>query len=135
MNPLPIESSDWLADFKDRIALERSIYQSLIQWGLTESVSDIHRMLEERLDNALGAPVRDGGPFVFQLSREQKRQFADALRDTYLKTRGIPRHGICQEKLHNALLTGFEDLMRELLQCYQEYLAKKTQPKATEEAA
>jgi hypothetical protein len=135
MNPLAIESSDWLADFKDRIALERSIFQSLIQWGLTESVSDIHRMLEERLDNAMSAPVREGGRPVFQLSREQKRQVADALRDTYLKTRGIPRRGICQEKLHNALLTGFEDLVRELLQCYEDYLGRKVTRTASKVAA
>ena len=135
MNPLPIESSDWLADFKNQIALESSIFRILIQWGLTESVSDIHRMLEERLSQALSALVRVGGPPAVQLSREQKRQVAGALRDTYLKTRDIPRRGNCQEKLHNALLTGFEELTHELLQCYEEHLAHKTQSKARQEAA
>ena len=93
MNPLPIESSDWLTDFKYQIAREHSIFRILIQWGLTESISDIQRILEEHLDQALSAPARANGPPAVQLSREQKRQVADALRDTYLKTRDIPRRG------------------------------------------
>jgi hypothetical protein len=135
MNPLPIESSDWLTDFRYQIALEHSIFRILIQWGLTESISDIQRILDEHLDQALSAPARANGPHAVQLSQEQERQVADAVRDTYLKTRDIPRRESCQEKLHNALLTGFQELTHELLQCYEEHLAHKTQSKARQEAA
>jgi hypothetical protein len=135
MNSLLIKSADWLVDFKQRVAVEQAIFQTLIQWGLTESASDIHRLLDERFNDALTTSASMISFQPFQLSRGDQAQIASVPRDFYLKTRSIPRHRGGQERLHNALLTGFEELLFHLLRCYQDYLARKAKRTASKQAA
>jgi hypothetical protein len=135
MNSLPIESADWLASFKNRVALERSVLGTLIHWGFTESASDIHRMLEERFGDALTSPFCPNDSHAFCVSREDRREIAQNLRDTYLKVRDLPRRRICQERLHNELLMGFNELTRQLVQCYKDYFQRSGEFKASPRAA
>jgi hypothetical protein len=122
MNALPIESTLWREHLKQRIGLETAILRALIQWGIAESAADVWRSLEEhfgdtldsRIDSNLSQPVRPSGgdrTFVREL-----------LREAYLRTREIPRRGVTQERLHDGLLTGFEELSREIVQCYEGFL-------------
>jgi hypothetical protein len=122
MNALPIESKCWREHLKQRICLETAILRTLIQWGMAESASDICRSLEEqfgdgveaRSETRLRQPVRPSG--------QDKAFVRDLLREAYLRTRDIPRRGVTQERLHDGMLTGFEELSLEIVQCYEEYL-------------
>jgi hypothetical protein len=119
MNALPIESKCWREHLKQRICLETAILRALIQWGMAESASDICRSLEEHFgdgmepqsDTRLRQPVRPSG--------QDKAFVRDLLREAYLRTRDIPRRGVMQERLHDGLLTGFEQLAVEILRSYE----------------
>jgi len=123
MNALPVESLDWVADFKSRVELEQSIFRILIRWGLAESALDIQRIVEERLEDALHGLVE--GSQQLHMSAEAKTRISELLRNTYLKMRDIPRRRVCQERLHNALLTGFAGVTDELVQASENYLEGK----------
>jgi len=123
MNALPVESLDWVADFKSRVELEQSIFRILIRWGLAESALDIQRIVEERLEDALHGLVE--GSQQLHMSAEAKTGISELLRNTYLKMRDIPRRRVCQERLHNALLTGFAGVTDELVQACENYLEGK----------
>jgi len=119
MNALPIESENWRQNLKQRIYLETAILRILIQWGMAESASDIHRSLEEHFGDRVEARC---GTLLRQSVRQsgQDRAFVrDLLREAYLRTRNIPRRGVTQERLHDGLLTGFEQLAVEIFQCYE----------------
>ena len=135
MNSLPIESTRWREHLKRRIGLETAILRALIQWGMAESASEVCRSLEEhfgdaletQLDASLRQPVRPSG---------QDRAFVrDLLREAYLRTREIPRRGVTQERLHDGLLTGFEELSLEIFQCYEGFLFKPERSAQSEKAA
>jgi hypothetical protein len=114
---------DWVADFKSRVELEQSIFRILIRWGLAESALDIQRIVEERLEDALHCLVE--GSQQLHMSAEAKTRISELLRNTYLKMRDIPRRRVCQERLHNALLTGFAGVTDELVQASENYLEGK----------
>ena len=121
MNSLPIESACWREYLKQRIGLETAVIRALIQWGMAESASEVCRSLEQhfgggletQLDARLQRPVRFSGP---------DRAFVrDLLREVYLRTREIPRRKATQERLHDGLLTSFEELALLIVRCYEEF--------------
>lgn len=121
MNALPIESTRWRERLKARIQMESAILRALIRWGMAESAADVCRSLEEHFGDALESydtklvqPVRPSA---------QDRTFVrEMLREAYLRTREIPRRGLTQERLHDGLLTGFEELSVEIVQYYEGFL-------------
>ena len=123
MNVLPVESLDWVADFRGRVELERSMFRILIQWGLTESSLDIQKIFEESLDDVVHCRVE--GSQECPMSQEAKTRISELLRNAYLKMRDIPRRRAFQERLHNALLTGFAGVTDELVQACENYLEGK----------
>jgi hypothetical protein len=133
MNHLPIESPEWREEFKQQIALERTVLQTLIQWGLTESACDIHRAVEGRFGDTLGYRTDSGKSQG--LAPAEGEWLGHFLRDTYLKTRDIPRTPECQDRLHDALLTGFRELATQLIQCYENGRKAATGPAASQRAA
>jgi hypothetical protein len=134
MNSLPIESTRWREHLKQRIGLETAILRALIQWGMAESASKVCRSLEEYFGDVLESqldaslrPVRPSG---------QDRVFVrNLLRETYLRTREIPRRSVTQERLHDGLLTGFEALSLEIFKCYESFLFKPERSARSEKAA
>ncbi len=48
--------------------------------------------------------------------------FESCFEQAYLRTREIPRRGVTQDRLHDGLLTGFEELSLEIVQCYDGFL-------------
>jgi uncharacterized membrane protein len=135
MNSLPIESAGWLEAFKNRIKLEQSILQVLIRWGLTESAFDIVRVLDSYVTEFLERRNHAGESGPFQLGEEQRTFFRTTLRDSYLKTRDIPRRRACQKRLHNALLSRFDDLSDQLATSYEAYFQRRVVPLSEERAA
>lgn len=125
MSSLPVESSDWLAGFRSRVALERAVFEIFIQWGLTESALELQRVLERHFGESINAAERPASAAAsLRVPEEAKGQIAEAVRDAYLRTRDIPRRRSCQERLHNGLLTGFQDLTQQLVGCYEAYLVR-----------
>ena len=121
-NLLPIESTCWRERLKQRIQMETAILRALIRWGMAESAAEVCRSLEEHFgdvlesqsDASLVRPVRPS---------ESDRTFVrELLREAYLRTREIPRRGVMQDRLHDGLLTGFEELSLEIIQCYEGFL-------------
>jgi len=121
-NLLPIESTRWREHLKQRIQMETAILRALIRWGMAESAAEVCRSLEEHfglvlethVDTSLVQPVRPSG---------HDRTFVrELLREAYLRTREIPRRGVMQDRLHDGLLTGFEELSLEIIQCYEGFL-------------
>ena len=121
-NLLPIESMRWREHLKQRIQMETTILRALIRWGMAESAVEVGRSLEEHfglvleahVDTSLVQPVRSSG---------HDRTFVrELLREAYLRTREIPRRGVTQDRLHDGLLTGFEELSLEIVQCYEGFL-------------
>jgi hypothetical protein len=121
-NLLPIESTRWREHLKQRIQMETAILRALIRWGMAESATEVCRSLEEHfglvleahVDTSLVQPVRPSG---------QDRTFVrELLREAYLRTREIPRRRATQERLHDGLLTGFEELSHEIVQCYEGFM-------------
>jgi hypothetical protein len=129
VNSLPIESTRWREVLKQRIALETAILRALIEWGMAESAVDVCRSLDEHFGADLETHqlVRPSGPdraFVREL-----------LREAYLRTRDIPRRAATQERLHDGMLTGFEDLALAILCCYERFRCKPEYGAQTERAA
>jgi hypothetical protein len=120
MNALPIESKCWREHLKERILLETAILRTLIQWGMAESASDICRSLEEHFGD--GLEVEINARRAVRPSGQDKVFVRDLLREAYLRTRDIPRRGMTQERLHDGLLTGFEEPSLEIVQCYEGFL-------------
>ena len=135
MNHLPLESPDWREDFKSRISLEHAVLKTLIEWGFTESAFDVYRMMEERFNDALESQAQHRGSNFFRLPEKDKAWVGEILREYYLRTREIPRRRSCQERLHNALLAGFEELTGELVLVYERYLRRRVKVAASEQAA
>lgn len=134
MNALPIESADWRNDFRRRIALEHSVLRTLIRWGFTESAFDIARAL----DSYFGELIETRQPLgtsSMRLSQQDRCFFGTTLRDEYLKTRVIPRSRLCQERLHDGLLSRFDKLADELAGFYQAHLDHRMPPAAESRAA
>ena len=127
MNSLPIESTLWREHLKQRIGMETSILRFLIQWGMAESAFDVWRCLEDHF----------GDPVEAQLVRpsEHRGFVRDLLRDAYLRTRDIPRCGLTQARLHDGLLTGFEELSFQILQCYKSFVSWSERCAQSEKAA
>lgn len=122
MNSLPIELTRWRDDLKERIRLEASVLRALIQWGMVESACEVCRGLEAHFEVA---PEGDfGGSSRQRLSAQDKAFVRDLLQEAYLRTREIPRHRIIQERLHDGLLTGFEELALEVIRCYEEFSSR-----------
>ena len=59
----------------------------------------------------------------------------DLLREAYLRTRDIPRRGLTQARLHDGLLTGFEELSFQILQCYKSFVSWSERCAQSEKAA
>jgi len=124
MNSLPIESTRWREHLKQRIGLETTILRALIQWGMAESASDICRSLDEHFGEALEAQTNSSWRQPVRPSGQDRTFVRELLREAYLRTREIPRRGVTQERLHDGLLTGFEELSLEIIQCYDGFLFK-----------
>ncbi|MFN8009339.1 MAG: hypothetical protein U0V70_20385 [Terriglobia bacterium] len=62
---LPIESPAWREAFREKVALERAVLKTLIQWGLTESAFDIQKVFEGWFQHALEShgPGKVPAPF------------------------------------------------------------------------
>jgi hypothetical protein len=113
----------WRENLKQRIKLEASIFRVLIQWGMAESASDVCRSVEEHFNATTDANL-DVSLMKLTRPSEQDRVFVrDLLRDVYLRTREIPRQGLTQARLHDGLLTGFEELSISILQCYERFMS------------
>src|SRR5262245_51386831 len=119
MNGLPIESSCWREHLKQQIKLETSILRALIQWGMAESAPEVCRSLEEHFDARLDAGLRKRR----RSSGQDKLFVRELLREAYLRTREIPRWELMQVRLHDGLLSGFEELSLSILQCYESFLS------------
>ena len=122
VNALPIESKLWRESLKQRIQMETAILRALIRWGMAESATDVCRSLEEHFGDALEAQVDVSPVLPVRLSGHDRAFVRELLRETYLRTREIPRRGLTQERLHEGLLTGFEELSVEIVQCYEGFL-------------
>jgi replicative DNA helicase len=134
MTALPIEDPVWRDHFRARVLAERSVFRKLIQWGFTDSASDIYRMIEEKFNDA--AEIRAECPEVrFRLTREDRIQLGDLLRERYLKIRDLPRRRASGELLQRGLLTRFQELSAELLQLYAQQFQQRAQKLTVEEAA
>jgi hypothetical protein len=133
MNALPIESKYWREHLKQRILLETAILRTLIQWGMAESASDICRSLEEHFGDGLEVEINTRR--AVRPSGQDKVFVRDLLREAYLRTRDIPRRGVTQERLHDGLLTGFEELSLEIVQCYEGFLFRSERSAQSGKAA
>jgi hypothetical protein len=134
VNALPVESKRWRERFKQRIQMESAILRALIRWGMAESAADVCRSLEEHFGDALESydaklvqSVRPSG--------QDRAIVRELLRKAYLRTREIPRRGITQERLHDGLLTGFEELSLEIVQCYEGFLFRSERSAQSGKAA
>ncbi len=132
---LPIESPEWRDEFKEKVALERAVLKTLIQWGLTESAFDIQKAFELRFQQTMESETSRKSPNAIRLPEEEKARFGEMLRDAYLRTREVPRRRSCQELLHSALLTGFAELTGQLVRLYEQRLERQLGPLAKEQAA
>ena len=135
MNHLPVESPDWREDFKSRISFEHAVLRTLIEWGFTESAFDIYRMMEERFNDALESQAYHSRSDFFRLPEKDKAWVGEILSEYYLRTREIPRRRSCQERLHNALVTGFEELTRGLVLLYERHMRGQVKAATSERAA
>src|SRR5262245_54311072 len=111
----------WREHLKRQIDLETAILRVLIQWGMVESASDVCRSLEEHFCNALEPHSDARFRQSVQPSAEDRAFVRDLLQKVYLRTRQIPRRETTQERLHDGLLTGFDGLALEILQCYRAF--------------
>ena len=121
-NALPIESTRWREHLKERIQMETAILRALIRWGMAESAADVCRSLEEHFGDALEAELDASRVQPVRSSVHDRTFVRELLRAAYLRTREIPRRGVTQERLHDGLLTGFEELSLEIVQCYDGFL-------------
>ena len=135
MNSLPIESSCWREYLRQRIKLETSIFRALIQWGMAESACEVCRSLEEHFGDSLEVQP-DASLGKHGRPSEHDRAFVRGLlREAYLRTRQIPRWGSTQARLHDGVLTGFEELSLAILQCYESFLSRTQRCGEREKAA
>ncbi len=134
MNLLPIEDAAWREDFRRRVLAERSVFEKLIQWGFTNSASEIYRLIEEKFNDATEM-TQQGPDMWLRLTKEDTIQLADCLRECYLKIRELPRRRGSVELLQRALLTGFQELSTELLQLYAQQFQHPVRNLAAKEAA
>ena len=132
---LPIESTEWREQFRGKVALERAVLKTLIQWGMTESAFDIQKAFEDRVQQAMESQTLRKGSGTFQFPEAEKARFGELLRDAYLRTREVPRRRSCQELLHSALLTGFAELTGQLVRLYEQHLERQLGESAKEQAA
>ena len=123
-NLLPIESSRWREHLKQRIEMETTILRALIRWGMAESAAEVCRSLEEHFDLVLEAQVDTSLVQPVRPSTHDRTFVRELLREAYLRTREIPRRGVMQDRLHDGLLTGFEELSLEIVQCYEGFLRR-----------
>ena len=135
MNSLPIESRCWRDRLKKRISLETAVLRALIQWGMAESAADVCRSLEEHFSDALEGRVDASLRQSVGPSGQNRVFVRELLREAYLRTREIPRRGVTQERLHDGLLTGFEELSLEIFQCYEQFLFESERSAQSERAA
>ena len=134
-NLLPIESTFWREHLKQRISLETAILRALIQWGMAESACDVCRSLEGHFGDPLEARLDASVQQPFRPSGQDRAFVRDLLREAYLRTREIPRRGVTQERLHDGLLTGFEELSLEILQSFEGFLFRTERRVQSERAA
>jgi ribonuclease D len=118
---MPAETAAWLNQFKARILLEKSCIQLLIRWGLTENAFDIYRVIEERLASASERHWDMHSGAGRSLNESDKNFLRETLRDYYARTRDFPRKRPLKELLHNGLLTGFETLINQMDQLFEQY--------------
>ena len=135
MQTLPIESPRWRERLKQRIQMETAILRALIQWGLAESAADVCRGLEEHFGDALKAHIDESLLQPVRPSGQERTFVRELLREAYLRTREIPRHGVTQERLHDGLLTGFEQLSLQIVQCYEGFLFRSERSAQSGKAA
>ena len=132
---LPIESPEWRDEFREKVALERAVLKTLIQWGLTESAFDIQKAFELRFQQTMEAQTSRKSTGAFRLPEEEKARFGEMLREDYLRTREVPSRRSCQELLHSALLTGFAELTGQLVRLYEQHLERQLASSVKEQAA
>jgi len=115
-----MESADWRQAFKRRLALEHSVLRTLIRWGLTDSAFEITR----KLDSYVGEVTEARRPITRStlFGPQDKTVFGTILRDEYLKTRVLPRRRACQDRLHNAMLSRFDELAEQLAKLYADFV-------------
>jgi hypothetical protein len=124
MNALPIESTRWREHLKKRIQMETTILGALIRWGIAESAADVCRSLEEHFGDVLESQIDASLVQPVRPSESDRTFIRGLLREAYLRTREIPRRGPTQERLHDGLLTGFEELSKEIVQGYEGFLSR-----------
>lgn len=134
-NPLPIESMRWREHLKQRIQMETAILRALIRWGMAESAAEICRSLDAHFGFAVEARVDANLAQTVRPSAHDRTFVRELLRDAYLRTREIPRREVTQDRLHDGLLTGFEELSLEIVQCYEGFLFRPEQSAQSGKAA
>lgn len=115
---LPVETTEWLDQFRDEIHRERRILGMLIGWGFAGAAFDIHRDIQARLKNIreTQAPSRDSRALgVLDLLGPEIRQI---LRIHYLEGLAVPRAFQNRRFLQSAYLNGFEKTTSYLIQLY-----------------
>jgi hypothetical protein len=135
MNSLPIESSCWREHLRQRIKLETSIFRALIQWGMAESACEVCRTLEEHFGDYLEAQSNASLRKHVRPSEHDRAFVRSVLQEAFLRTRQIPRWGLTQARLHDGVLTGFEELSLSILQCYEGFLSSTQRCGEREKAA
>ncbi|MGH9429502.1 MAG: hypothetical protein ACRD2L_24720 [Terriglobia bacterium] len=135
MHALPIESTRWREHLKQRIQMETAILRALIRWGMAEAAADVCRNLEEHFGDALEAHVDTSLVQPVRPSAHDGAFVRELLREAYLRTREIPRRRLTQERLHDGLLTGFEELSLEIVQCYEGFLFRSERSAQSGKAA
>jgi hypothetical protein len=135
MTPLPVEKPEWLGQHRARIQLEKSCVELMIRWGLSEYSFEVYRRMEERFENLPNGPdpMPDNGGIVWDDSA--KSLLRDMFRDYFQKTRDFPRKRQSRQLLQNGLLSGFEGLIGELGQCFEDYRKKTRACQAAPRAA
>jgi len=102
--------------------METAILRALIRWGMAESAAEVCRSLEEHFGDVLESQIDASLVRPVRPSESDRTFVRELLREAYLRTREIPRRGVTQDRLHDGLLTGFEELSLEIVQCYEGFL-------------
>ncbi len=137
MNSLPIESTRWREHLKQRIHMETAILRVLIQWGMAESASDVCRSLEEHFGDLVLDAACDTSLVrsLFDLQGTTERLFESCFERRTFEPAKFRVAGLTQERLHDGLLTGFEELSLEILQCYEGFLFRSERSAQSGKAA
>ena len=116
----PSEKLDqWLLQFRKNIQQEKTILQTLIQWGFANAAFEIHRKIKEFLRKVHGLNETNP-PSVFKPVDLHQEWICKILRSHYLKTLNLPKAEISRQLLQKAYLDGFNQQTLDLIRLYRD---------------